>query len=206
MSDVVQAPQPTVEDFLDGFLNLLPTGPVWPKEPREGADQPVLVQTCRGLVQLYPDNATRALNLLTDAFPVAPVELLPEWEDTLGLPGPCAGASPSLQARQQSVAARFVASGGQTVAYYTNVAAALGYTITIQQFTPYRVGEPVGNPLCSEAWASAWQVNGPLLTIDWFEVGRNMVGDPLATWGNTTLQCELNRLKPAHTTLLFNYS
>ncbi len=155
---------------------------------------------------VYQRQAARAAYLLQDAFPVTPIELLPEWEDTLGLPDPCAGPSPSLQVRQQQVAARFVASGGQTTAYFISVAATLGYPITITEFAPFRVGQTVGQPLYGDAWAHAWQVNAPTFTITRFEVGRDTVGEALASWGNTVLQCELNRLKPAQTTLLFNYS
>jgi uncharacterized protein YmfQ (DUF2313 family) len=201
-----QLAQYTDDDFLAGFLNLLPDGPVWPKVPAEGGDAPVLVQTSRALIKGYTRNAASAAALLSDAFPVAPVDLLPEWEATLGLPDPCAGPSPTIQARQQQVNARFVGSGGQTPAYFINVAAALGYPITITQFAPFRVGQAVGSPLYSEPWAYAWQINAPTFVVEYFRVGRDAVGEPLAQWGNTVLQCEMQRLAPAHTTLLFSYS
>jgi uncharacterized protein YmfQ (DUF2313 family) len=193
-------PQYTDADFLAGFQRLLPTGPIW---PRDG--ESVQAQTLQALVKGYTRNAASAVALLNDAFPVAPVMMLPEWQDTLGLPDPCAGPAPTLEVAQQQVAARFVASGGQSIAYYVSVAAALGYAITITQFTPYTVGLPVGLPLVGAAWAFAWQVNAPTFSIHYFEVGRDTVGEPLATWGNTVLQCELQRLAPAHTTLLFSY-
>ena len=180
---------------------MLPTGPVWPRD----ADT-TQTQAFAALVQGYTINAARAVNLLSDAFPVAPVELLPEWENTLGLPDPCAGPSPTLQQRQQQVNARFIGSGGQSVDYFVTVAAALGYTITITQFSPFRVGQPVGQPLYGEAWAWAWQINAPTFSIHYFEVGRDTVGEPLASWDNTVLQCEMQRLAPAHTKLLFSYS
>lgn len=194
------APLFTDDDFVAGFQNLLPTGPVWPRD----ADA-VQTQTIRPLIKGYTRNTARAVNLLSDAFPVEPVELLPEWESTLGLPDPCAGTSPTIQQRQQQVAARFIASGGQSVAYFVQVAAALGYEITITQFAPLKVGQVVGTPLYGAAWAFAWQVNAPTFTIERFLVGRDAVGEPLAQWGNTVLQCELQRLAPAHTTLIFSY-
>jgi uncharacterized protein YmfQ (DUF2313 family) len=195
------APSFTDADFLSGFQQLLPTGPVWPRD----ADS-TQTQTFAALIQGYTVNAYRAVNLLTDAFPVAPVELLTEWELTLGLPDPCAGPSPTLQQSQQQVNARFIGSGGQTIDYFISVAAALGYEITITQFTPYAVGQPVGQPITGAAWTFVWQVNAPTFSIHYFEVGHDTVGEPLASWGNTVLQCELQRLAPAHTTILFNYS
>lgn len=196
-----QAPSYTIEDLTAGFQNLLPTGPVWPRDP-----DAVQSQVATALMNTPLRLTARAANLLQDAFPVEPVELLPEWELTLGLPDPCAGASPSLQIRQQQVAARFVAGGGQSVAYFVNLAATLGYTITITQFTPYRVGMPVGQPISGPAWAFVWQVNAPQFSIHYFEVGRDSVGEALASWDNTVLQCEIQKYAPAHTTVLFNYS
>jgi uncharacterized protein YmfQ (DUF2313 family) len=200
-----QVSQYTDDDFLAGFLNLLPDGPVWPKQPTEGEDAPVVVQASRALIKGYTRNAASAQALLQDAFPVAPVMLLPEWEETLGLPDPCAGASPSIQVRQQQVNARFVASGGQTVAYFIKVAASLGYDITITTFAPSRFGRTFGSPFGGTDWAYAWQVNAPQFTIERFTFGSGF-GAPFASWGNTVLQCELQRLAPAHTTLLFSYS
>lgn len=195
------APLYTDADFASAFEALLPTGPIWPRE--QGTTQ---AQTVAALVKGYTRNAARGVNLLQDAFPVAPVELLPEWQKTLGLPDPCAGPAPTLQVAQQQVNARFIASGGQSVAYFIGVAAALGYVITITQFSPYTVGLPVGQPIYGEDWAFAWQVNAPTFSIHYFEVGHDTAGEPLASWDNTVLQCELQRLAPAHTTILFSYS
>lgn len=194
----------TDDDFLAGFLNLLPDGPVWPKTPAEGSDAPVVAQVSRALIKGYTRNAASGQGLLKDAFPVAPVMLLQEWEATLGLPDPCAGESPSIQVRQQQVAARFVASGGQSRAYFIKVAAALGYDITITPQAPSRFGRAFGAPFGGTDWAFTWQVNYPQFTITPLAFGSQF-GQPFATWGNTVLQCELNRLKPAHTIIIWNY-
>lgn len=189
-------------DFLAGIQNLLPTGPVW---PRDGDAQ--LTQTMAALVKTYTRQAARSVNLLDDAFPVSPLELLPEWELSLGLPDPCAGVLATVQQRQQQVAARFIAGGGQSVAFFINYAATLGFPITIAEFSPFRVGiNRVGDPLRGAAWAHAWQVNAPTFSVGHFRVGEDAVGEPLAWWGNNVLQCELLRLAPAQTALLFSYS
>jgi uncharacterized protein YmfQ (DUF2313 family) len=180
---------------------LLPTGPIWPRDQDSSQWQTILA-----LAPSFTRVLNRGGNLLVDAFPVAPVELLPEWEATLGLPDPCVGLSPTLQARQQQVAARFIAGGGQSTAYFISVAAALGYTITITQFTPLTFGNPFGLPFAGDAWAHAWRVNAPTFTIERFTFGRDTFGEPFSTWGNNVLQCELQRLAPAQTVLIFSYS
>ena len=196
------APIYTDADFVAAFQGGLPTGPIWPREP-----DAVLTQTILPLVKGYTRNAASALALLSDAFPLAPVQLLPEWQATLGLPDPCAGPAPSLAVAQQQVNARFIASGGQTAAYFIAVAAALGYPVTITQFAPFRAGSSrAGDPAMGSDWANTWQINAPTFTIEYFRAGHGAAGDPLASWGNTVLQCELQRIAPAHTILLFKYS
>lgn len=195
------APIYSADDLLTALQALLPTGPAWPR-----AGEAVQTQVLATLVEPLREMTDRAASLLSDAFPIAPVELLPEWEATLGLPDPCVGAAPTLLQRQQQVHARFVASGGQSVPYFTMTAANLGYPVTITEFAPSRFGRPFGLPFGGEAWAHAWQVDAPTFTVEPFLFGRNAFGDPFAVWDNTVLQCEMKRLSPAHTMLLFAYS
>jgi uncharacterized protein YmfQ (DUF2313 family) len=190
----------TQADYLAALQDHMPRGAIWPRD----ADA-VQTQVLGAVAYSYLRSGARAVGLLSDAFPVAPVELLPEWEASLGLPDPCAGIAPSLQARQQAVAARFVATGGQNAAYFVAVAAALGYQITITQFAPSRFGQAFGMLFGGSAWAYTWQVNAPEYSVQPLQFGGDF-GDYFSQWGNTVLQCELQRLAPAHTTLIFNYS
>lgn len=195
------APNYSAADYLSAMQALMPRGRVWPKEP-----DATMTQVLTGLVQVYARNNARANHLLVDAFPATAVELLPEWEATLGLPDPCAGVAPTIQARQAQVVARFAGSGGQSQAYFIGYAANLGYTVTITQFTPFRVGQQrMGNQLGLQDWAFTWQINSALNTITYFRTGLSGAGEPLASWGNAVLQCELAEIKPAHTYLNFAY-
>lgn len=196
------APIHLAADYLRAFQALFPRGRVWPRD----ADA-VQAQFLGALSPTYERQHLRANALLVDAFPATADELLPEWEETLGLPDPCAGPAPTLQLRRSQVVARLTGRGGQSVAYFVAVAARLGYTITVTQFAPFRAGlAAVGMPLCGEAWAHAWQVNAPLNTVTYFSAGQSAVGEPLASWGNEVLECELTALKPAHTALIFAYA
>jgi len=195
----MQIPPFAASDFATGMQNLLPRGAIWPRDP--DATQSKVIAA---LTQIYGRQATRSLNLLTDAFPLAPVELLPEWEASLGLPDPCAGLQPTIQLRQQQVNARFIAGGGQSVPFYINFAAALGYPITITEFAPSRFGRSFGMSFGDVDWASTWQVNAPHFTVNYFEFGHDAFGEPFAEWGNTVLLCEMQRISPAHTILLLS--
>lgn len=194
------APSYSAADYLRVLQPHLPRGRVWPRDP-DATQAKVL----SGFTPCFAVLTARANNLLIDAFPPSTFELLPEWESTLGLPDPCAGPAPTTQQRVAQVVARLVAGGGQSIAYYTAVAAALGYPITVTQFAPSRFGRPFGMPFGGIAWAFTWQVNAPTFTVAHLQFGGSF-GTPFAAWGNNVLQCELQRLAPAHTILLFSYS
>ncbi len=191
----------SAQDYLALLQGLLPRGPVWPREATS-----VQTQLLATLMPTWATLAGRDANLLVDGFPSTTLELLPEWELSVGLPDPCAGEAPTIEARRNQVVARFAGLGGQSVPYFIQFAANLGYPITVTEFAPFRFGHPFGQPLYGLAWAFAWQVNAPTYTVDYFRFGESAMGEPFASFGNTVLQCELQRLKPAHTTLLFNYT
>lgn len=198
----MSAPNYQASDFLTAMQNLMPRGKAWPRDATA-----IMAQAMSGLAPTWARHTARDSNLLVDAFPATAVELLPEWEAALGLPDPCAGVAPTIAARQAQVVARFAGSGGQSVPYFISYAKLLGYTITITEFAPARVGQSrVGQPLNGAAWAFAWKVNAPLNTVVKSRVGSARAGDPLASWGNAVLQCEISEIVPAHTIPIFAYS
>lgn len=198
----MSAPQYSAEDFLSALLNLMPRGAVWPRDPDS-----TVSKTLGTLAPTWARHTQRNNYLIQDAFPSATVELLHEWEQTLGLPDPCAGISPTLQGRQAQVLARLTANGGQSIQYFTDYAAALGYTITISEYSPFRVGQHrMGTPINGPDWAHAWSVRSAINTVTQFRIGSSGMGEPLQSWGNDVLQCVINEIKPAHTALNFIYS
>lgn len=192
-------PQYSAAEYLRALQSLMPRGRIWPRDP-DATQTKVL----GSLTPTYARHNIRCAQLLVDAFPLTTYELLPEWEETLGLPDPCAGEAPTVAARRAQVVARLKAQGGQSVAYYIAFAAALGYTITITEYVPARAGVlRAGQPLNGTDWAHAWSVSSPTYTITYAKAGVLAAGEPLAFWGNTVLTCELAAVKPAHTVLIF---
>lgn len=187
-------------DFLRAFMSLLPRGRVWSRDVSSVQSRALL-----GLVTIYEDSTARANQLLVDAFPGSTYELLPEWELTLGLPDPCAGPAPTIQARRAQVVARLTATGGQSIPYFTGLAKSLGYEVTVTQFMPSRFGKCFGTPFGGVDWAHAWQINAPTFTVNRLRFGDSF-GSPFSYWTNNVLQCELQSVKPAHTVLNFSYS
>ncbi|SIT43655.1 conserved hypothetical protein [Paraburkholderia piptadeniae] len=196
------APILTDADFLTVLQALMPRGRVWPRD----ADA-VQTKTLAGCAPTFTRLTARANQLLVDGFPASTYELLPEWESSLGLPDPCAGAAPTIAQRQQQVVARFANSGGQSIEYFIEFAANLGYAITIEQYTQARAGIlKAGDPCCGYDWNFAWKITAPLNTVIRAVAGAMAAGDPLAAWGNAVLECEVNAVKPAHTIPIFAYA
>ncbi|WP_227105123.1 YmfQ family protein [Chromobacterium rhizoryzae] len=196
------APNYSAADYLAAMQNLLPQGKAWPREP--GAAQ---TQALSGLAPVYARQHARANNLLADAFPATAYELLPEWESTLGLPDPVLGMASTVQGRRQQVVAKLTAVGGQSAAYYQSLAAALGYSITVTNYAPFRCGQSsAGQPVGSQDWCHTWSVNSALNTIIRFSAGQSGAGEPLASWGNAPLQSQIQAAAPAHTVVQFHYS
>ena len=188
MSDQAAAPVYSQADYLQAFQALMPRGAAWPTNPPA-----TLTQVLAALALTWYRINLSAAGLLADAFPGQCVQLLPEWEASLGLPDPCSGPAPTLQERQAQVLARFANGGGQSKAFFIALAATLGFQVTITQFTG--------------ANAFLWRVNAHMTNIVYFRAGVSTIGEALQSVNGTdVLECVFQALKPAHTTVEFTYS
>lgn len=146
----------------------------------------------------------RSVNLLVDSFIGTTNELLPEWEQTLGLPDPCLGITPSISERRNEAVARFIGLGGQSIPFFISYAANLGFTITITEFAPFRTDfSGADTALADEGAAYLWLITSPDDGSWLFKTDIDTTDEALGGFGNTVLECELTRLQPAHTTLYF---
>lgn len=194
------APRYSSADFVSALQSLLPRGRIWPRD-----SDTVQAQVLGGYAPAFERQADRSNQLIDDAFPGTTNELLAEWEATLGLPSKCTGQLPTVQARRNAVVGAFAGTGGQSIAYYVGVAAALGYTISITEFREQTVNDDVNSAVRDISWRFVWQVNAPAQTVTYLTVNDD-VNTPLAASGNQLLECVLTSLKPAHTQVHFAYS
>jgi uncharacterized protein YmfQ (DUF2313 family) len=180
---------------------LLPEGPAWNTE--QGSE---LSKTLLGIAEELVRVDGRGDALLEEADPRTALELLEDWERVLGLPDNCLLTVPdSLTERRALVAQKARALGGQTPQFFIDLAATLGYAVTITEFRPLYAGFAAGDACCGGAWAYAWQVDIPLTGITTFVAG-SFAGDRLRGWGSLDLECIIGRSAPAHTTVLFVYA
>jgi len=190
------------EDYLTQFQRLLPRGRIWHRGWGWVQDAALLA-----LMPVWSRLSTRLNDLITEIFPCSTTELLPEWEASLGLPDPCTGPLPTQQQRQAAVCAKFSARGGSSYDYFVHLAASLGFQIRIETYYPFTASQSrAGDPIYDEKWIYAWRIVATQTTAIYFRASTSTAGDPLATWGNALLECEFNRLKPAHTWLVFAYT
>jgi uncharacterized protein YmfQ (DUF2313 family) len=137
--------------------------------------------------------------------------------------------------------------GAQSRDFFTQIAAQIGYSITITEYRTFVVGldrcgdnrvygdgsdpmynewgQPIKNPngqnvaggelseypyygLGPETNRFYWTVHVHLAALTWFRVTKGQAGvDPHLRIGLATdLECLLNRWKPAHTQIIFDYS
>lgn len=176
----------TAADYLSLLQALLPPGKAWTRDP-DAVLTALLVALAAELARV--DARVDALQNETDPRTVG--ELLEEWETVFGLPDTCTGQLPTLAQRRMALHGRVTAVGGASPAYFIAVAAAVGYTVTIDEQVdadPYK-----------------WRVNAPATTVTEFRAGSGRAGEPLRSWGNQLLECAIIRLCPAHTQVIFAY-
>lgn len=192
----------TASDYQEQLAALLPPGQAFPREAGGS-----LADLLAGMAEEWARVDARAEQLIIDANPLASAELLPDWERVTALPDNCAGVlADTLQGRRAALLTKLASTGVQSAAYFVEVAAALGYAVTIEEFRPFRAGLSVaGDALTNGDWVFTWRVNAPAVTVTPFRAGRSGAGEALAAWGNDTLECKINQLKPAHTVAQFAY-
>lgn len=192
----------TAARYKEQLKALLPPGRAFPRETGTTLDA-LLDALAVELARID----TRGDELTTEANPQTTLELLADWERVAGLPDPCvADQVQSIATRRMALVSKLSGTGGQSRAYFIAVAAALGYTVTIEEFHPFVAGGSyAGDDVTNGDWAFTWRIHAPGVTVTPFSVGTSAAGDPLNSWGNDLLECRMNHLKPAHTILQFAY-
>ncbi len=193
---------PTAADYLEQLKALLPPGQAFPREPGT-----TLHNLLDGMSIELARVDGRGEALPVEANPSSTSELLPDWERVAGLPDKCSGAlEETIQGRKQALLTKLTSTGGQSIQYFIELAAALGYDVTIEEFRPFRAGvSHAGDSLTNGPWMFTWRIRAAATAIIEFRAGSSAAGERLRTWGNDTLECKINQLKPAHTIALFAY-
>jgi len=147
--------------------------------------------------KVFDDVQTYVAAFLRETDPRSVLLTLEDWERVYGLPDPCFPLGQTFEQRVLALAAKVVDGGGLSRDYYIAQAAALGYPgATIEEFDAVTLGE---------TWRFVWRMNLPIQTSVVTMTCGSECDDQLRSWGNEVLECVINRIKPAHTLVLFAY-
>lgn len=152
------------------------------------------------------DSALAGAELVRGAVtPFFAGELLAAWERICGIT-PDSGAP--YQQRRQDVLTKLAEVGGLSIPYFTQLAAAMGCTVTIDEPQPFRAGSSrCGDRLAPLDVIFVWRVNviGSATRIYRFRAGSSRVGERLAYAAESVVERVFEELKPAHTQVVFTY-
>lgn len=188
--------------ILQSLINKLPSG--WALGLRGG----VLDAVLEAFAYVIADAEQGAEDLMRETDPRQASALLPDFERCLG-PDPCGRDLDGLSVEQRRKLAhqRWTAYGGQSIPYMIETAAKLGATVTVEEFWPSKAGFlRAGQRLRPQGCQFVWRVNIPgLVSVISFRAGVSRAGHRLGTFEISSIECELRRIKPAHTHVVFNY-
>lgn len=141
--------------------------------------------------------------------------LLEDWERLLGIPDDCAGLADTEAERVAAVMAKWTEKRKISEASLVEVAAKLGYTITITKYTVRRYGEAMtGGEYIGKEWANTLTLNVPAEGSNINDELNELIEDEaeeevraeVCLEGVEALECAILRRRPAHNYVVFNYT
>ena len=187
-----------VEQWGDALLQQMPCGRAWPRDP--DANLPKYVM---GFAKRLAELELSADRLLLEMRPETTVDLLPEWEEYLGLPE-CGATVQTFEMRRAAVVEKYHRKGGLQTWMIEQLSAALGFTVKVSEQWPHHVLRGVNYPIYPSSTRFILRVDVYDLPEERFTVLDNVL-TPLRGNAPLVLECVLNRLKLAGFYYDFNY-
>jgi uncharacterized protein YmfQ (DUF2313 family) len=184
------------------ILSLIPEGWIWPRGETSG-----LAAVLKPLAGELAAIEATAEAMLDEVDPRTATLCLADFERVLGA-DPC-GRDPqafTIAERQQLAHQRWTARGGQSIAYFTELAAKRGFTIEIEEVHPSVCGRAVcGDELIRTPEQFVWTVKLPTTETVIAETGKSEAGNLLVEYRVADIECDIRRARPAHTEVIFRY-
>ena len=188
---------------------LFPSGAAWQSKFLESSELKKLINSLAIEPCRIEDAGWAFLN---DVYPDTTVDLLPDWERLLRLPDECdLETEKTIEERQQRVLQVLTSRGGQSPNFYINLAQQFGFdigVIDVIDHTPFRAGiARAGERLTNGDWLYTFTIEVPADAggLTRFRASQSTVGDRLLNASNPTLECLIQKHKPAHTIALFAF-
>ena len=202
---------PTVEGLLFSGLSLWPRGSDWGTPDGEAPSTGSRIAgLTRALLSPFVDLYAKAWRLTEESRSASLIDSLEDWEADFGLPSECAGDSQTADQRLATLRARVARLATITPPDVVRLAARLGYVVAIEEPAAFLCGESAClglGELSNAALESQWVVLVRDAPFTQFEAGISEAGaDRLLDFDHDTLECEIRRITPAWTIVVFNYA
>ncbi|MEK0324569.1 MAG: DUF2313 domain-containing protein [Nitrosopumilus sp.] len=188
------------------FSQHLPSGPAWEGKARPESN---LFKLLKGMVTEFSRVESQIQNLANEHDINQTLNLLTEWETSVGIPDSCFTTTVSLAQRRINIRLKLgTLNGTVTDQDFVDIATILGFNVTITAGADLAVLFPLPFPLplfadINEArFTMRVQINGGLAP-GIFPIPFPVVLTPEAS---NILECVFNLLKPAVTTIQFTYT
>lgn len=190
-------------DYHQQLAALLPPGPAWQAEL-----QPQLQALLAALAQEFGRIDAHSAQLMREAFLSTFHGALTAWERTLDLPDICLGPTGTVAERKAMVRVRLLELGGQTPAYYVQLAARLGYpNARVQELRAPRFGTSRFGRDRFGSWAAQfmWVLHAGQRLAGGARFGLSVWGERFGSNPADALVCVIRRAAPAHTIEFVNF-
>ena len=185
----------TVADYRQQLQDLLPHGPAWQFE--KGSRMLDFIHA--SAIELTRVDG-RVGDMVAESLPGQAYETLTEWEEVAGLPDLCTGSETEISARQKALVGKLTASGGQSIAYFLQILANMGYPeATIEEPQMMTCNDDCNAYLWDELSIFCWIVNIPQSVALSPMTCNDNCNSFLNVYGIDAVECVLNRIKPSHT-------
>lgn len=193
----------TPEQYRLQLRGLLPSGPAW--DPELVPEIDLILQ---GVALEFSRIEGRAMDALNEMDAAGVSELVPDWEAIMELPDPCLGLNPAFEDRRLAVRRRLFEVGGQSRAYFIEIAVRQGYPdATITEHRAPRMGRSRFGVAHFGTWSAQfmWTLNtGPRRRLG-RRFGASFWGERFGMNPSGALECVIRRAAPAHALEFINY-
>lgn len=193
-----------LEDYANQLIALLPRGIAW-----QGAGDGLFGELALAIAAEFKRASDQMCILENESFPLNTTQLLWSWERVMGLPDRTITEPQNTAERRAAVATKVATLASATPGFFIQLASDFGYSIEVIEYFPARAGRArIGDRINASGDEFNWTVRipGEYTQSRGAEVGDSYIGDRIATWGQGSLEALIERYKPAHTSLNFEYS
>jgi len=155
----------TAEHYQAQLLSLLPVGKAWSQDSS-------ISNLFGGMAEEFSRVDTQADAIATESLPSQVTQLIDEWEAEYGLPDDSTDSATALQERRNAVVQKYQQYGSQSREFLIAMSAALGFDLTIIEYTETTFGGEFGGDFYGTDWAFVVQANISTLNVDQASIDR----------------------------------